>query len=257
MVCGRGQCARDSYGKVYCAPAGGGALPDQYGTVKCGTGYCTRDEWGEVFCSRTRGGAPMVDTWGKPKCLGGCEGQGPSVARRRVNRPSPRNSAFLGRYRRESCIRSATRCSSRRGPNASRPRRRYGGSTDPTRRQRPPRGWKILTLDRGARNSRLLRRAGGAIGNRSFRCSPFLPKGARSSTRRTRSRACIARCAKRSRDRGGIRTNEATVRSIRVALRNRVSQAIRIVRDEHRSWRQSCMACSISRSASASQSFAR
>ena len=77
VVCGRGQCARDPYGKVYCAPAGGGALADQYGTVKCGTGYCTRDEWGEVFCSRTRGGAAMVDTWGKPKCLGGCEAARP------------------------------------------------------------------------------------------------------------------------------------------------------------------------------------
>ena len=64
-------------GSVYCAPAGGGAVPDQYGTVKCGTGYCTRDEWGEVFCSRTRGGAAMVDTWGKPKCLGGCEAARP------------------------------------------------------------------------------------------------------------------------------------------------------------------------------------
>ena len=48
-------------------------VADEYGTVKCGTGFCTRDEWGEVFCSRTRGGAAMVDTWGKPKCLGGCE----------------------------------------------------------------------------------------------------------------------------------------------------------------------------------------
>ena len=181
--------------------------------------------------------------------------QGPSVARRRVNRPSPQNSAFLGWYRRASCIQSVTRCSSPRGPSASRLRRRYGRPTDPTRRQRPLRGWKTLTLDRGGRNSRLLRRAGGAIGNR-FRSSPFLPKCARSSTRRTRSRACIARCAKRSRPRS-VPTNEATVRSIRVALRNRVcKQSAQFAMSTAR-WRQSCMACSISRSASASQSFAR
>lgn len=73
VVCGQGQCARDPYGKVYCARAGGGAMTDQYGAVKCGTGYCTRDEWGQVFCSRTPGGAATVDTWGKPKCLGACE----------------------------------------------------------------------------------------------------------------------------------------------------------------------------------------
>jgi hypothetical protein len=42
VVCGKGQCATDQYGKVFCAKEGGGAMRDQYGDVKCGVGYCAR-----------------------------------------------------------------------------------------------------------------------------------------------------------------------------------------------------------------------
>ncbi len=73
VVCGKGECAADRYGKVYCADAGGGAVKDEYGDVRCGMGYCARDYLQQVWCSREPGGAAAVDTYGKVKCLGGCE----------------------------------------------------------------------------------------------------------------------------------------------------------------------------------------
>jgi hypothetical protein len=73
VVCGRGQCATDQYGKVYCAREGGGAIRDQYGTVRCGIGFCATDDGGRVMCSRTAGGGARMDAYGKVKCLAGCE----------------------------------------------------------------------------------------------------------------------------------------------------------------------------------------
>ena len=175
----------------------------------------------ETFCLQKGGGPdwPGRQPGASRSVSAVASRQGPSVARCRVNRPSPRTQHSLvvtDVHRAFDPLLDAVRLVA---GNASRSRRRYGRSTDPTRRQRPPSGWKISTLDRGARNSRLLRRAGGAIGNRSFRSSPFLPKGARSSTRRTRSRACIARYAKRFA--AAVSSKERSdSQSIWVALRN-------------------------------------
>jgi hypothetical protein len=74
VVCGRGQCATDQYGKVLCAKnEGGGAMRDQYGDVKCGVGYCAIDDLGEIKCSTRPGGGAATDSYGKVKCLGGCQ----------------------------------------------------------------------------------------------------------------------------------------------------------------------------------------
>ena len=73
VVCGKGQCAIDQYGKVFCAKEGGGALKDQYGNVKCGSGYCAMDDLGQIQCSATPGGSAAVDSYGKVKCVGRCQ----------------------------------------------------------------------------------------------------------------------------------------------------------------------------------------
>jgi hypothetical protein len=73
VVCGKGQCAADQYGKVFCAKEGGGALRDRYGNVKCGSGYCAMDDLGQIQCSTTPGGSAATDSYGKVKCLGGCQ----------------------------------------------------------------------------------------------------------------------------------------------------------------------------------------
>jgi len=56
VVCGKGQCAPDQYGKVFCAQEGGGAVKNRYGTVMCGVGYCATDNSGEILCSLKPGG---------------------------------------------------------------------------------------------------------------------------------------------------------------------------------------------------------
>jgi hypothetical protein len=73
VVCGKGQCAADQYGKVFCAREGGGAMRDQDGKVKCGVGYCAADDQGRTQCSTRLGGGAATDSNGKVKCLGGCK----------------------------------------------------------------------------------------------------------------------------------------------------------------------------------------
>jgi len=73
VVCGKGQCAIDQYGKVFCAKEGGGAIRDQYGNVKCGVGYCAKDDLGDIHCAKQQGGGATTDSYGKVKCLGGCQ----------------------------------------------------------------------------------------------------------------------------------------------------------------------------------------
>lgn len=73
VVCGKGQCATDQYGTVFCAKEGGGALKDQYGNVKCGVGYCAKSDRGQIRCSTKPGGGAATDSNGKVKCLGGCQ----------------------------------------------------------------------------------------------------------------------------------------------------------------------------------------
>lgn len=73
VVCGKGQCATDQYGKVLCAREGGGAKKDQYGNVRCGVGYCATDDLGQLKCSTKPGGGAATDSYGKVQCLGGCQ----------------------------------------------------------------------------------------------------------------------------------------------------------------------------------------
>jgi hypothetical protein len=73
VVCGKGQCAADQYGAVFCAKEGGGAVRDRYGSVRCGIGYCATDDMGQVRCSTKPGGGAAIDSYGKVQCLGGCE----------------------------------------------------------------------------------------------------------------------------------------------------------------------------------------
>jgi len=63
----------DTYGKVFCTKAGGGAIKDKYGKVQCGVGRCAQDYLQEVWCSKEPGGSAAVDSYGKVKCFGGCE----------------------------------------------------------------------------------------------------------------------------------------------------------------------------------------
>ena len=72
VVCGRGSCMIDWYGKLYCSREGGGAMRDQNGNVVCGVGYCASDDTGRVMCSTLPGGGVARDWYGKVKCEGGC-----------------------------------------------------------------------------------------------------------------------------------------------------------------------------------------
>lgn len=79
VVCGKGQCARDQYGKVFCAGPGGGAVADGSGNVVCGVGACIVDDMGKVQCSTTPGGGVERDSYGKAVCLGGCRAGTPQL----------------------------------------------------------------------------------------------------------------------------------------------------------------------------------
>lgn len=81
VVCGQGQCETDSYGNVFCAEAGGGAMRDQYGEVQCGLGLCAKDDSARVWCSSQQGGAAASDAYGKVKCLGGCNAGAKNLCR--------------------------------------------------------------------------------------------------------------------------------------------------------------------------------
>lgn len=70
--CGEGECARDVYGKIYCANAGGGAMKNRNGKVVCGVGYCAEDYLGEIWCSEKPEGGAAGDRNGEVKCLGDC-----------------------------------------------------------------------------------------------------------------------------------------------------------------------------------------
>jgi hypothetical protein len=48
-------------------------MRDRYGDVKCGVGHCAIDDEGQIHCSRTRDGSAATDSYGKVKCLDGCQ----------------------------------------------------------------------------------------------------------------------------------------------------------------------------------------
>ena len=77
VVCGKGQCMMDPYGKVFCAREGGGAMREQYGTVVCGIGYCAADDMGRAKCSTRLGGGAAMDVNGKVQCFEECHHASP------------------------------------------------------------------------------------------------------------------------------------------------------------------------------------
>ena len=75
VVCGRGDCAKDKAGYVFCSKyLFGGARLDQYGNVVCGKGQCLASvKFKDSYCSAVESGGADVDRFGVVKCYGGCE----------------------------------------------------------------------------------------------------------------------------------------------------------------------------------------
>ena len=55
-----------------CSPPNGGMETDINGNVVCGPGQCARDSTGKVMCSSVPGGAVVIGTNGKVLCVEGC-----------------------------------------------------------------------------------------------------------------------------------------------------------------------------------------
>ena len=83
VVCGKRPRETDTYGKVFCAEAGGGALKDKYGKVQCGVGYCAADYLEQVWCSKEPGGSAAVDSYGKVSVWEDARRPPPNSAKRR------------------------------------------------------------------------------------------------------------------------------------------------------------------------------
>ena len=64
-------CAKDSLGRVFCAPAGGSAVDSLTG-VACAPGRCIADDLGYLKCSSEKGGGAIKDDLGRVVCVGGC-----------------------------------------------------------------------------------------------------------------------------------------------------------------------------------------
>jgi hypothetical protein len=73
VLCGRGKCEIDQFGRVFCAQKDGGIMKDIYGNILCGVGHCAKNYMGQVWCSVEQDGSVATDSYGKVKCLGGCE----------------------------------------------------------------------------------------------------------------------------------------------------------------------------------------
>jgi len=75
VVCGRGECAQDKVGDVYCSKyLFGGARLDKHGNVVCGKGHCLAGvKFKDSYCSAVESGGADVDRFGVVKCYGGCE----------------------------------------------------------------------------------------------------------------------------------------------------------------------------------------
>ncbi|MDR2945672.1 MAG: hypothetical protein LBV79_02860 [Candidatus Adiutrix sp.] len=55
-----------------CPPPLGGIAADMGGQMVCGPGQCARDSTGAVKCSALPGGGAVVDMSGDVLCVGGC-----------------------------------------------------------------------------------------------------------------------------------------------------------------------------------------
>ena len=74
VVRGKGECATNQRGQVFCAKEGGGAMTDEVGNVKCGVGPCARDDRGLVRCAKKPSGEIRIDSYGRVQCPdGGCQ----------------------------------------------------------------------------------------------------------------------------------------------------------------------------------------
>lgn len=66
-------CAKELNGDIYCAPFGGDIVVTISGQVVCGKGRCVRDVFGKTTCSTQPGGQIMQDVSGRTTCAGSCE----------------------------------------------------------------------------------------------------------------------------------------------------------------------------------------
>lgn len=75
VYCGRGDCAQDKQGKIYCSRyLFGNALLDKHGNVVCGKGKCLPStKFDDFYCSAVESGGAKLDRFGVVKCYGGCE----------------------------------------------------------------------------------------------------------------------------------------------------------------------------------------
>lgn len=75
VYCGRGDCAQDKAGNVFCSKyLFGEALVDQHGKVVCGKGECVAStKFKDYYCSAKESGGANRDRFGEVKCYGGCE----------------------------------------------------------------------------------------------------------------------------------------------------------------------------------------
>lgn len=66
-------CHMSLDGKVSCPPFGGELLVTLSGEVVCGKGRCVRDPFGKITCSTQPGGSITQDASGRVMCTGSCE----------------------------------------------------------------------------------------------------------------------------------------------------------------------------------------
>ena len=81
VYCGRGGCALDKKGNVFCSKyIYGKAVVDSFGVVVCGKSQCLSNvQFNEYYCSTIEGGGAKLDRFGAVKCYGGCEKATPAM----------------------------------------------------------------------------------------------------------------------------------------------------------------------------------
>ena len=75
VYCGRGDCAKDTAGDVFCSKyLFGHARLDEHGNVVCGKGQCVASvKFKDFYCSAIESGGAERNRMGEVKCYGGCE----------------------------------------------------------------------------------------------------------------------------------------------------------------------------------------
>ena len=72
-------CDFNPAGRPFCAPPNGGIMKDQRGNLVCGRGQCVSDRYGKVVCSAQPGGFAIQDTNGEVVCTEGCVPASPAL----------------------------------------------------------------------------------------------------------------------------------------------------------------------------------